>query len=102
MLIHPSPPFPSVRPSERWMGFNRLGMKNLWREQAFANAAGALMKQNKPDGFACVCCAWAKPGRPHALEFCENGAKATAWELTSKKSGHARPIITWRVQNTER
>ncbi|XUK69767.1 Formate dehydrogenase H [Pseudomonas yamanorum] len=49
----------------------------------------ALLKQNKPDGFACVSCAWAKPGKPHALEFCENGAKATAWELTSKKTDPA-------------
>ncbi len=62
-------------------------MNILWRQQALAQAPLALIKQNKPDGFACVSCAWAKPGNPHALEFCENGAKATAWELTSKKTG---------------
>ena len=28
---------------------------------------------------------WAKPGEPHAAEFCENGAKATLWELTSRR-----------------
>jgi molybdopterin-dependent oxidoreductase alpha subunit len=44
-----------------------------------------LLKQNKPDGFACVSCAWAKPAHPRAFEFCESGAKATAWELTSKR-----------------
>jgi molybdopterin-dependent oxidoreductase alpha subunit len=43
----------------------------------------ALSRQNKPDGFACVSCAWGKPAKPHVAEFCENGAKATAWELTS-------------------
>ncbi|MGI4719286.1 MAG: FdhF/YdeP family oxidoreductase [Janthinobacterium lividum] len=43
-----------------------------------------LLKQNKPDGFACVSCAWAKPANPHPFEFCESGAKATAWETTSK------------------
>ena len=48
-------------------------------------AARVLLKQNKPDGFACVSCAWAKPAQPHPAEFCENGAKATAWELTSKR-----------------
>ena len=58
----------------------------LWREQALIKGAAALTKQNKPEGFACVSCAWAKPGDPHALEFCENGAKATAWELTSLRS----------------
>src|SRR5450830_2011947 len=46
-----------------------------------------LMKQNKPDGFACVSCAWAKPANPHPFEFCESGAKATAWETTSKRIG---------------
>ncbi len=45
-----------------------------------------LAKQNKPEGFSCVSCAWAKPARPHAAEFCENGAKATAWELTSSRT----------------
>ncbi len=44
-----------------------------------------LLHQNKPDGFACVSCAWAKPAKPHAAEFCEHGAKATAWELTTDR-----------------
>ena len=44
-----------------------------------------LLRQNKPDGFACVSCAWPKPAKPHPAEFCENGAKATAWELTSSR-----------------
>lgn len=44
-----------------------------------------LLKQNKPDGFACVSCSWAKPAAPHAAEFCEHGAKATAWELTTDR-----------------
>ncbi|WP_082702369.1 FdhF/YdeP family oxidoreductase [Pseudacidovorax intermedius] len=45
----------------------------------------ALLKQNKTEGFACVSCAWAKPAEPRVAEFCENGAKATAWELTSRR-----------------
>ena len=45
-----------------------------------------LARQNKPDGFACVSCAWPKPAHPHPAEFCENGAKATAWELTSARA----------------
>ena len=47
-------------------------------------ASGTLLQQNKTRGFMCVSCAWAKPGKPHTFEFCENGAKATAWELTSQ------------------
>lgn len=46
-----------------------------------------LLKQNKPDGYACVSCAWAKPANPHPAEFCSSGAKATAWETTSKTIG---------------
>jgi len=46
-----------------------------------------LLKQNKTEGFACVSCAWAKPANPHPFEFCESGAKATAWETTSKAIG---------------
>jgi molybdopterin-dependent oxidoreductase alpha subunit len=42
-----------------------------------------LLHQNKPHGFMCVSCSWAKPADPHFFEFCENGAKATLWELTS-------------------
>lgn len=41
-----------------------------------------LLRQNKQDGFACVSCAWGKPVKPNPAEFCENGAKATAWDLT--------------------
>ncbi len=57
----------------------------LLREHATGPGMAALRVQNKPHGFMCVSCAWAKPREPHAAEFCENGAKATAWELTSKR-----------------
>jgi anaerobic selenocysteine-containing dehydrogenase len=46
-----------------------------------------LLHQNKPAGFQCVNCSYAKPGDPHPREFCENGAKATAWEITSRLCG---------------
>jgi len=44
-----------------------------------------LMRQNKPKGFMCVSCSWAKPADHHTFEFCENGAKATLWELTTRR-----------------
>ena len=44
-----------------------------------------LMRQNKPGGFMCVSCAWTKPAKYHKFEFCENGAKATLWEATSRR-----------------
>jgi formate dehydrogenase major subunit len=55
----------------------------LLREHVVAEGGNLLLHQNKPDGFACVSCAWAKPANPHPFEFCESGAKATAWEITS-------------------
>ena len=44
-----------------------------------------LARQNKPKGFMCVSCSWAKPADYHTFEFCENGAKATLWELTTRR-----------------
>ena len=55
----------------------------LPREKIGAATVEALRRQNKPGGVMCVSCAWGKPAKPHLAEFCENGAKATAWELTS-------------------
>ncbi len=55
------------------------------REKNIAQTSAELLRQNKPDGFACVSCAWSKPHPPGPVEFCENGAKATAWEITSQR-----------------
>jgi molybdopterin-dependent oxidoreductase alpha subunit len=48
-------------------------------------ALRVLARQNKPGGVMCTSCAWAKPAHPHMFEFCENGAKATLWELTRNR-----------------
>src|SRR3569833_1435887 len=58
----------------------------LAQEQVPILGTEILMKQNKPDGFMCVSCSWAKPAEPHTFEFCENGAKATVWEITDKRT----------------
>ena len=71
-------------PAGGW-GSVRSLVRSLLRERNPASASLELMRQNKPDGFACVSCAWAKPGNPHTFEFCENGAKATTWEITSRR-----------------
>ncbi|AXQ47787.1 FdhF/YdeP family oxidoreductase [Pseudomonas vlassakiae] len=85
-MIHGTSHFrPYTSASGGW-GSAHSVLNILWREQTLINGTRALTKQNKPRGFACVSCAWAKPGDPHALEFCENGAKATAWELTALRS----------------
>ena len=57
----------------------------LTQEEVALFGSEILLKQNKTDGFMCVSCSWAKPASPHPFEFCENGAKATAWELPPRR-----------------
>ena len=64
-----------------WGSMKGLATISL-RERSGPTVAAELARQNKADGFMCVSCAWGKPEHPHPAEFCENGAKATAWELT--------------------
>jgi molybdopterin-dependent oxidoreductase alpha subunit len=74
----------------------------LLREGIPIEGADVITHQNKPDGFMCVSCAWGKPAVPHPLEVCENGVKATAWEITHHRAGDAffdthtlRELETW-------
>src|SRR5450830_556915 len=60
-----------------WGSVRALGSV-LMQEHVVASGTRALMKQNKPEGFACVSCSWAKPADPHAFEFYENGAELRA------------------------
>ncbi len=56
-------------------------------EMAGPGALDTLKEQNKPGGYMCSSCAWTKPPNPHPFEFCENGAKATLWDLTTRRCG---------------
>ncbi|HWE79146.1 MAG TPA: FdhF/YdeP family oxidoreductase [Pseudolabrys sp.] len=71
-------------PAGGWGSVKSLA-DSLTREHVPISGSRVLLKQNKPDGFMCVSCAWAKPADPHVFEFCENGAKATTWEITNKR-----------------
>ncbi len=73
-----------THPAGGWGSVQSLG-RSLAREHVPLNGARVLTHQNKTDGFACVSCAWAKPAKPHPFEFCEEGAKATTWEITSRR-----------------
>ena len=62
------------------------GMASIFGEEWNSpTVLATLMRQNKVRGFACVSCAWTKPAKPSLFEFCENGAKATLWELTTRR-----------------
>ena len=60
-------------------------IETVWRERPTPAAIETLQRQNKVKGFMCVSCAWGKPAHPHVFEYCENGAKATFWELTTRR-----------------
>jgi molybdopterin-dependent oxidoreductase alpha subunit len=83
--LEDTPHFEPYTDSAGGWGSLKAVTSHLIRERIPIVGVQALMKQNKPGGFGCVSCAWAKPEHPHAAEFCENGAKATAWELTAKR-----------------
>jgi molybdopterin-dependent oxidoreductase alpha subunit len=84
MMTRRSPLKPYGAPSGGWGSVRSLG-NILSREGVPGSGALALTRQNKVDGFQCVSCAWSKPSHALPFEFCENGAKATAWEITAHR-----------------
>jgi molybdopterin-dependent oxidoreductase alpha subunit len=75
---------PYEAPTGGWGSVRSLA-RSLTRDHVSLAGPRVLLKQNKVDGFMCVSCAWAKPADPRVFEFCENGAKATTWEITHKR-----------------
>ena len=71
-------------PAGGWGSARSVG-NVLRREGVLASAPVALTRHNKVDGYQCNSCAWVKPASPLPLEYCENGVKAVAWELTSHR-----------------
>jgi molybdopterin-dependent oxidoreductase alpha subunit len=68
------------------------GFHAIYETLAFAGKAGPLRNMlslsvvNKKGGFDCPSCAWPDPDGTRApAEFCENGAKAVAWEATTRR-----------------
>lgn len=76
---------PYTGPAGGWGSVQSLA-KSLTHEHIPISGSRVLLHQNKTGGFMCVSCAWAKPDPPRVFEFCEAGAKATTWELTSKRA----------------
>ena len=57
------------------------------REMGPTRTGRVFLAMNQDTGFDCPSCAWPDPDskRKHSAEFCENGAKAVAWEATRKR-----------------
>src|SRR5262245_44318109 len=60
--------------------------RHAWRA-GLSRALPALRMVNQPRGFDCQACAWPESPNPGAIEFCENGAKAVAHEVTKLTIG---------------
>ncbi len=71
-------------PAGGW-GSARSVAEILLREGVAASGPIALTRHNKVDGYQCNSCAWVKPATPLPLEYCENGVKAVAWEITAHR-----------------
>ena len=61
--------------------------KHAYAEMGVRRSLRTLTSINQKDGYDCQSCAWPDPdGSRHVAEFCENGAKATAWEATTRRA----------------
>jgi molybdopterin-dependent oxidoreductase alpha subunit len=74
-------------------GIPLKGSKELWH-------------MNKPGGFDCPGCGWPDPSPKNAepLVFCENGAKALAWESTARRvtpEFFAEHSVSWLRQQSD-
>lgn len=73
-------------PAGGWGALRAVAI-TLKAQQVVSRGAQTLLRSNQPDGFDCPSCAWPDPKHSSSFEFCENGAKAVAWESTARKIG---------------
>ena len=94
-------------PAGGWGSLKGIGSV-FARELANPAVLETLAHQNKTEGHMCTACAWGKPAHPHIFEFCENGAKATIWELTRDRCTSeffqqhtVTELLTWQDYDLE-
>lgn len=61
---------------------------HIWEETYIGRGVKTLFKLNQAKGFDCPSCAWPDPDPKDIssiAEYCENGAKAVAWESTKNR-----------------
>jgi molybdopterin-dependent oxidoreductase alpha subunit len=75
---------PYHHPAGGWGALKAVG-EHLIEQHIAIKGAATLSCMNQPAGFDCPGCAWPDPKHTSSFEFCENGAKAVAWEATSKR-----------------
>jgi molybdopterin-dependent oxidoreductase alpha subunit len=67
----------------------RHALQYAVNEMGVVRGTQTLHAMNQADGFDCPGCAWPDPvpAKRSFAEFCENGAKAAAWEATTARVG---------------
>jgi molybdopterin-dependent oxidoreductase alpha subunit len=61
-------------------------MKHLLSQMGPVAVSKTMSRLNQKGGIDCMSCAWPEPDvHRHFAEFCENGAKAVAWEATTAR-----------------
>lgn len=80
------------RPKEKAVGLPAVisSFQHLGKQAGLGRSAQAVYQLNQTGGFDCPSCAWPDPDDDRsAFEFCENGAKAVATEITLKRADPA-------------
>jgi formate dehydrogenase major subunit len=75
---------PNEAPAGGWGALGATA-RALREQSVVVRGTKALLAANQPEGFDCPGCAWPDPKHTSSFEFCENGAKAIAWEVTDKR-----------------
>jgi molybdopterin-dependent oxidoreductase alpha subunit len=68
-----------------WGALNSVA-KHLKHQGVAVKGSITLLQVNQPDGFDCPGCAWPDKAHTSTFEYCENGAKAVAFESTTKRT----------------
>ncbi|WP_114751058.1 FdhF/YdeP family oxidoreductase [Pleomorphovibrio marinus] len=82
-------PYPPRKPAAGWDSIQSVAFK-IWEETHTGRGIKSLFQLNQPNGFDCPSCAWPDPDPSDVSrvgEYCENGAKAVAWEASKNTIG---------------
>ncbi len=94
---------PYTNPAGGWGALLSVA-RNLKRQEVLKKGAITLLNINQPTGFDCPGCAWPEKKDAQAFNFCENGAKAVAFEATSKRvtpAFFATHTVSWLSEQSD-
>ncbi len=94
---------PYTNPAGGWGALLSVA-RNLKRREILKKGAITLLNINQPTGFDCPGCAWPEKKDAQAFNFCENGAKAVAFEATSKRvtpAFFATHTVSWLSEQSD-